>query len=85
MEPDLLNGETYDARLEVKGWQMVDFDDRKWKSVQVYPDKPGRKCRYIRARRSKSCRHCLSNRSAIEGGSYMAYKLFKQRVSVLGF
>ncbi|WP_439558482.1 family 78 glycoside hydrolase catalytic domain, partial [Dyadobacter sp.] len=43
LESDLLNGETYDARLEEKGWNIVGFDDQKWKPAQVFPDKPERK------------------------------------------
>ncbi|RZK61873.1 MAG: alpha-L-rhamnosidase, partial [Pedobacter sp.] len=42
-ESDILNGETYDARMEWKGWNMSSFDDREWKSAKVYPDNKGRK------------------------------------------
>ena len=30
---DLLDGETYDARLEMPGWDTPGFDDRPWKTV----------------------------------------------------
>ncbi|MFT3748192.1 MAG: glycoside hydrolase family 78 protein [Agriterribacter sp.] len=34
-EADILNGETYDARLEWNGWNRTGFNEAKWKSVQV--------------------------------------------------
>ncbi|QRQ99442.1 alpha-L-rhamnosidase [Dyadobacter sandarakinus] len=43
LESDLLNGETYDARLEHSGWQQPGFHDQSWKPAQVFPDKAGRK------------------------------------------
>ena len=43
VEADILNGETYDARLEFKDWAKPGFNDSKWKNVQVYPDKMERK------------------------------------------
>jgi alpha-L-rhamnosidase len=43
LESDLLNGETYDARLEQQGWNMPGFDQKSWKEVQVFADKPERK------------------------------------------
>lgn len=43
LESDLLNGETYDARLEQKGWNMAGFDDAGWKNPQVFADKAARK------------------------------------------
>jgi alpha-L-rhamnosidase len=42
LESDLLNGETYDARLEHKDWDKVGFDDKGWKNAELYPDKAGR-------------------------------------------
>ena len=33
---DLLDGEVYDARREMPGWDKVGFDDRSWKPVGVY-------------------------------------------------
>src|SRR5690606_20649608 len=41
-ETDFLQGETYDARLAVDGWEHADFDDSGWNTVQVYPDCPDR-------------------------------------------
>jgi len=43
LESDLLNGETYDARLEQTGWNVAGFDDSRWKNPQVFPDKTERK------------------------------------------
>ncbi|WP_353720826.1 family 78 glycoside hydrolase catalytic domain [Dyadobacter sp. 676] len=43
LESDLLNGETYDARLEQAGWNLAGFDDAKWTNAQVFPDKAERK------------------------------------------
>ncbi|MFT3948827.1 MAG: family 78 glycoside hydrolase catalytic domain [Agriterribacter sp.] len=34
-EADILNGETYDARLEFNDWSKPGFDDAKWQQVQV--------------------------------------------------
>ncbi len=36
---DIYNGETYDARLEKKGWSSTGYDDRGWAAVKVadYP------------------------------------------------
>lgn len=42
LESDLLNGETYDARLEWASWQKPGFNDKAWKKAQIYPDRPGR-------------------------------------------
>lgn len=39
LEADILNGETYDARLEPDGWNKTGFNDGSWKNVQVYADK----------------------------------------------
>lgn len=43
LESDLLNGETYDARLEQKGWNTAGFDATHWENAQVFPDKAERK------------------------------------------
>ncbi|MCE7059695.1 alpha-L-rhamnosidase [Dyadobacter sp. CY343] len=42
LESDLLNGETYDARLEPTGWNKAGFNDSKWEKAQVFADKPER-------------------------------------------
>lgn len=42
-ESDLLNGETYDARLELTGWQKPGFNDSSWQKPEIYPDKEDRK------------------------------------------
>ncbi|KAA0988882.1 alpha-L-rhamnosidase [Dyadobacter aurulentus] len=42
LESDLLNGETYDGRLEPAGWNKTGFDDSKWEKAQVFADKPER-------------------------------------------
>jgi alpha-L-rhamnosidase len=42
LESDLLNGETYDARLEAQDWDRIGFDDKNWQTPQIYPDKPAR-------------------------------------------
>jgi alpha-L-rhamnosidase len=34
---DIYDGETYDARLEPKGWTEARFDDKNWKGVGVLP------------------------------------------------
>jgi alpha-L-rhamnosidase len=34
---DLYDGETYDARLEVRGWAEPDFDQRGWTAVRAIP------------------------------------------------
>jgi alpha-L-rhamnosidase len=35
MKSDLKDGEIYDARLEMPGWDQTGFDDRAWKEVKV--------------------------------------------------
>jgi alpha-L-rhamnosidase len=35
IESDMQAGETYDARLEINGWNSSEFDDSKWKAVVV--------------------------------------------------
>jgi len=35
LESDIYNGETYDARLEQRGWNEAGFDDSNWQSVTV--------------------------------------------------
>lgn len=42
LESDMLNGETYDARLEWDNWQKTGFNDQNWQQAQVYPDKADR-------------------------------------------
>jgi alpha-L-rhamnosidase len=32
---DIYNGETYDGRLEQKGWQMPGYDDSKWQVIKL--------------------------------------------------
>ncbi|HYL64980.1 MAG TPA: glycoside hydrolase family 78 protein [Candidatus Methylomirabilis sp.] len=32
---DIYDGETYDARLEKKGWSSADYDDKEWKGVTL--------------------------------------------------
>ncbi len=34
---DIYNGERYDARLEMKSWNIYGFDDKNWQSATVYP------------------------------------------------
>lgn len=41
-ETDILNGETYDARREMKGWERAGFNVKDWSPVKTYADKPGR-------------------------------------------
>ncbi|WP_211316518.1 family 78 glycoside hydrolase catalytic domain [Niabella yanshanensis] len=41
-ETDILNGETYDARREVKGWSQTGFNMLDWKPVTIYADKADR-------------------------------------------
>lgn len=38
-ESDILNGETYDARLELTGWNNPYYSEKKWEYATVYPDK----------------------------------------------
>lgn len=42
VEADILNGETYDARLEFNGWNKPGFVDTNWKNAALYPDKEDR-------------------------------------------
>lgn len=35
LESDIYNGEIYDARLEIPGWNRPGFDDSNWKSVRL--------------------------------------------------
>lgn len=39
-EADMQGGETYDARLEMNGWNKPGFDDSKWKKVEVTESVP---------------------------------------------
>lgn len=41
-EADILMGETYDARLEQKGWSSPGFDDSTWKSAVLDPGHKGK-------------------------------------------
>ncbi|WP_317236162.1 family 78 glycoside hydrolase catalytic domain [Niabella hibiscisoli] len=41
-ETDILNGETYDARREIKGWNKSGFNMNGWQPVQTYADKAER-------------------------------------------
>ena len=43
VENDILNGETYDARLEFKNWSTAGFIENNWKKATVYQDKAERK------------------------------------------
>ncbi|MEZ4720391.1 MAG: glycoside hydrolase family 78 protein [Flavobacteriales bacterium] len=57
-EADLQGGETYDARLEMNGWNQVDYDDKSWSGVEIsdsfsvklggYPGVPIRKTEEIK-------------------------------------
>ncbi|HPR32708.1 MAG TPA: family 78 glycoside hydrolase catalytic domain [Prolixibacteraceae bacterium] len=38
LKSDIYNGETYDARLEEKGWDMPGFDDSHWQDAIKLPD-----------------------------------------------
>jgi alpha-L-rhamnosidase len=40
LDNDLLMGESYDARLEMPGWDRPGFDDKRWLPVEVFDD-PG--------------------------------------------
>lgn len=40
LESDMQQGESYDARLEIPGWDAAGFDDSDWDPVAVFPD-PG--------------------------------------------
>ena len=42
VEADILNGETYDARLEFNGWNKPGFADKDWKNAELYPDNEDR-------------------------------------------
>lgn len=39
IEADILNGETYDARLEFLNWDKPNFEDKTWKKATVYAEK----------------------------------------------
>ena len=41
LESDLLQGEAYDARLEMPGWDQAGFDDRDWMRVRLLGDYAG--------------------------------------------
>ncbi|GIW00869.1 glycoside hydrolase family 78 protein [Roseiflexus sp.] len=36
LESDMLHGESYDARLEMPGWNMPGFDDSSWQPVELF-------------------------------------------------
>ena len=36
LESDIYNGETYDARKELAGWDQVGYSDSKWNNAEVY-------------------------------------------------
>jgi len=38
LESDMLMGESYDARRELNGWALPDYDDTAWWPVEVLPD-----------------------------------------------
>lgn len=38
VESDIMQGESYDARLEMPGWDKPGFDERGWLPVQVFED-----------------------------------------------
>ena len=40
LSSDFMKGETYDARLEVKGWNALGIDDSAWMSANVRDEKP---------------------------------------------
>lgn len=40
LEADLIMGESYDARLEMPGWNETGFDDSQWQGAEIFPD-PG--------------------------------------------
>ncbi len=40
LEADMLMGETYDARLELPGWNKVGFDDSQWENAVFAEDNP---------------------------------------------
>ncbi len=42
LEADILNGATYDANLAFDNWHKAGYDDSKWKSSSVFPDKSER-------------------------------------------
>lgn len=55
----IYDGESYDARLEMPGWDRPGFDDRDWTSVQVASDEPlerlvAQQCETIRITEEKS-------------------------------
>ena len=37
LESDIYNGETYDARLEMPGWNKPGFDESSWENVSILP------------------------------------------------
>ncbi|MCS6938244.1 MAG: glycoside hydrolase family 78 protein [Roseiflexaceae bacterium] len=36
LESDILHGESYDARLEMPGWNMPGFDDSSWQAAELF-------------------------------------------------
>jgi len=38
LESDMLQGESYDARLEMPGWDTSNFDDKRWLKVEIFDD-----------------------------------------------
>lgn len=38
LESDMQMGEAYDARLEMPGWDVPGFDDRRWQRVEMFAD-----------------------------------------------
>ncbi|MFN0293650.1 family 78 glycoside hydrolase catalytic domain [Pedobacter helvus] len=41
-ESDILNGETYNAGMDLGDWNMPQYDVQRWKTVKIYPDKEER-------------------------------------------
>ena len=37
VDNDLINGEAYDARKEMPGWDTADFDDSSWQPAEIFP------------------------------------------------
>jgi alpha-L-rhamnosidase len=38
LQSDLLMGESYDARLDFPGWSQPDFNDQKWRLVEIFQE-----------------------------------------------
>lgn len=79
-EADILNGETYDARLEFKDWSKKGFSATHWKNATVYPDNyersieayPGNQVKLYKELQAKSIRQKAGGKYIFDLGQNFA-------------